>query len=61
VATFSTPHTSLALPPGILQAGLPYIFSVQALQTGMTNPQQAPNRQATNNSWTSILSDVQYP
>jgi hypothetical protein len=61
VATLSTPHTSLQLPPGILESGMAYMFSIQALQTGMANPLQAPNRQATNNSWTSILTDLQYP
>jgi hypothetical protein len=61
VGSISTPHTSVVVPPGLLQAGEAYIFSIQALQTGMANPLQAPNRQATNNSWTAILTDVQYP
>lgn len=61
VASISTPHTSVVVPPGILVAGQPYMFAIQALQTEMANPLQAPNRQATNNSWTAILTDVQYP
>lgn len=30
VATFTTPHTTFTIPPGILTAGVPYVFTLRA-------------------------------
>ena len=44
VALIDTPHTSLTLPPGILQAGEAYMVSLGAFNTGYVHPDQAPRR-----------------